>query len=331
MTRKITKKWGRAFGRFFGLAMVLVLVLYGLGRFVYPLQAYDLSNRLALWKAGAHPFQSGDLQGYEKNFCDPADPEARGCTCVALIHGLGDDVFTWKKVLTAPSKDWKKPVRIFAIDVEHESHYTPGTPLELYEVRNQAHQIALGLKPLCPSFVVVGNSLGGWIATWMAIQNELPIQRLVLSSAAGLRDSTTTASALFKDLTEDKIKEFQRLAYFKPKEIPESVWQKVFEKLNGAHLDKIVEAQQEGDLLDDSLNPQKDVPKNLKKAVIHVPTMILWGEADRVLPMSAGKLLQRAIPGSIWQQLPECGHIPQKECTESYISALNVMLTFGSL
>ena len=315
----MTKKWGRIFG----YVMVVLLVLYGLGRFVFPLEVYEMNNRITLAMAGVKTFESAGMHGFEKNFCDPADPEARGCTCVALIYGLGDDVFTWKKILTTKSRDWKKPVRIFAFDLDHVSHYAPGDAPEAYEVRNQAHEIAKALKPLCPSFMIVGNSLGGWIAAWMGIQNEVPIQRLILSSAAGLRESSAQASGLFKNLTVEKLKEFQRLAYFKPREIPDNVWSKVFIKLRDAHLEKIIEAQKADDLLDGSLDP--------KKAVIHTPTMILWGEADRVLPMSSGKLLQQEIPGSIWRQLPQCGHIPQKECTEPYLKALNDMLVFGSI
>ena len=153
--------------------------------------------------------------------------------------------------------------------------------------------------------MVVGNSLGGWIAAWMAIQNEVPIQRLILSAAAGLRESSTQASTLFRDLSVEKLKEFQRLAYFNAREIPDNVWPKVYDKLHAAHLEKIIAAQKAEDLLDQTLDP--------KKAVIHVPVMVLWGEADRVLPISSGKQLQEAIPGSLWRQIPECGHIPQKE------------------
>jgi pimeloyl-ACP methyl ester carboxylesterase len=315
----MTKKWGRGFG----ILMVLLLVLYGLGRFVFPLELYEMGNRLSLKMAGVKTFESAGMHGYEKNFCDPADPEARGCTCVALIHGLGDDVFTWKKILTTKSTDWKKPVRIFAFDLDHMSHYSTGDAPEAYEVRNQAHEIAKALKPLCPNFMIVGNSMGGWTAAWMAIQNEVPIQRLILSGSAGLRESSMLAMPLFQNLTLEKLKEFQRLAYFKPREIPDNVWPKVFEKLHDAHLEKIIDAQKPEDLLDASLSA--------KKAVIHTPTMILWGEADHVLPMASGKQLQQVIPGSLWRQIPQCGHIPQKECTQPYLAALNDMLMYGSI
>ena len=97
----------------------------------FPLQAFELNSRMALWLAGVHSFESAGMSGYERNFCDPADPEARGCTCVALIHGLGDDAFTWKKVLTAPSKEWKKPVRIFAFNLPHVTRYLDGDSQDL--------------------------------------------------------------------------------------------------------------------------------------------------------------------------------------------------------
>ena len=46
---------------------------------------------------------------------------------------------------------------------------------------------------------------------------------------------------------------------------------------------------------------------------IRHPTLILWGEEDRVFPLSAGEDLQRTIKGSALVRIPNAGHIPQWE------------------
>ena len=42
-------------------------------------------------------------------------------------------------------------------------------------------------------------------------------------------------------------------------------------------------------------------------------TMIIWGEQDRVFPLSVGEELHRIIPGSQLIKIPEAGHLPQWE------------------
>jgi pimeloyl-ACP methyl ester carboxylesterase len=308
-------------GRVFGIFMILTMVAYGLVRFVLPLESYHLAHRVQLWMGGARQFQSVGMTGYVRNHCDPADPEARGCTCIALIHGLGDDPETWSKVLLAPASAWKKPVRIYALQMQRERMFAPSaeTPKEAYEVRNQAHQLAQALKPLCPSFVVVGNSLGGWIASWLALEQEVPVTRLVLSDAMELRSAYQIGLDLFGHPSVDMLKEFQKRAYFHPREIPDSVWRKVYERFQEAHLDEVLKAQKEEDFIDTKLGS------------LRVPTLVLWGAADRLIPLSEGRALEHSIPGALWRELPNCGHIPQKECPGPYIQAINSMLVFGTM
>jgi pimeloyl-ACP methyl ester carboxylesterase len=46
---------------------------------------------------------------------------------------------------------------------------------------------------------------------------------------------------------------------------------------------------------------------------IHIPTLIVWGLEDRLLPVADGHRLAAAIPGARLVVLPRAGHIPQEE------------------
>ncbi|MBW1989657.1 MAG: alpha/beta hydrolase, partial [Deltaproteobacteria bacterium] len=48
-------------------------------------------------------------------------------------------------------------------------------------------------------------------------------------------------------------------------------------------------------------------------ANIDKPTLILWGENDIWLSKELGEKYQKAISGSVFCVLPECGHVPQEE------------------
>jgi pimeloyl-ACP methyl ester carboxylesterase len=68
---------------------------------------------------------------------------------------------------------------------------------------------------------------------------------------------------------------------------------------------------------------QQIVPDNLEAVVaryktISVPTLIIWGEDDKVVPLEVGKNFQRDIPGAELVILPQCGHItPEEEAGET--------------
>lgn len=61
-------------------------------------------------------------------------------------------------------------------------------------------------------------------------------------------------------------------------------------------------------------------------ASLEKPTLILWGENDRIVPLEAGKRLQRQIPGARLVILPRCGHCPPREVPETFVQALEVFL-----
>lgn len=48
-------------------------------------------------------------------------------------------------------------------------------------------------------------------------------------------------------------------------------------------------------------------------ATIRQPTLLIWGEQDRVFPIAAGKELQQLIPHSQLVSIPDAGHLPQWE------------------
>jgi pimeloyl-ACP methyl ester carboxylesterase len=55
---------------------------------------------------------------------------------------------------------------------------------------------------------------------------------------------------------------------------------------------------------------------------IDVPTLILWGERDRAVPVEFAHRLHKDIRGSQLEILPNAGHIPHEECPERVLAVL---------
>ncbi len=66
------------------------------------------------------------------------------------------------------------------------------------------------------------------------------------------------------------------------------------------------------------------VPANFDKLVkryknITVPTLIIWGREDRIIPLKVGELLDRKIANSTLKIIEDCGHAPQEEKPEETV------------
>ena len=52
---------------------------------------------------------------------------------------------------------------------------------------------------------------------------------------------------------------------------------------------------------------------------MNVPTRIVWGRQDRLIPLECGRLYQNAILGSELVVIDNCGHLPQVEKPEEFV------------
>ena len=314
----------------------LVMLSYNAWRYYWPLESSDVLNRIELWRAGVRSAQRGGLHVFVHDLCEKSEGEgsessvsAGDCTCVALVHGLGDTAQTWKRLLLAPRKSWRGPVRLYAWDL-------PGagdSPVPLhpsdYRAQIQASTLdhALAEVSECPRWTVVGNSLGGWLAPWMLLKTKpaqaVSISRLLLLDPAGIKPTVSESPSLLEKPTLESMKQFQKKAYAHPRELPDFVWKAVVEKMKDSQVPQIRAAQTPEDFLD---GPEFG---KAWKAQFHsrsLPILILHGQRDQITPQAEAESITKILPGSKLREVPDCGHLPQKECPQVVMKTLNEFL-----
>lgn len=292
-----------------GLAGLLAAaVAAGAAMMFAPFETHMALKSVALRLGGVRRVTAGPLLAYEKNTCRPGAP----CRCVALVHGMGDTAMTWDKTMLGQGGASAPPegVLMLALDM-------PGTegsgPAADYGIRAQARVLRAALQTRCPEWTVAGNSLGGWIAGWLAVDWPRGVKRLVLINAAGLSDRSELAiqaARTLADPTIPEMKAFNLKAYAKPRPVPERAWPAVVASIRGRPTAAILAGLKLEDTLDGRL---KDV---------RAETTIVWGESDGVLPRAFAERMAKGIVGSRADFVPDCGHLPQQECPASVSAAL---------
>ena len=59
---------------------------------------------------------------------------------------------------------------------------------------------------------------------------------------------------------------------------------------------------------------------------LKVPTLVVWGERDRVFPQSQEREAVTHLPEGSLSLIPECGHMPHVECPDRFLGALDEFL-----
>ncbi len=279
--------------------------------YLWPFQVDLTLRRWALRHAGVERVRVGTLAGYERDLCRPGQP----CSCVALIHGLGDSAMTWDKLLGGQEGAAPPPqgTRLLALELPgSEGSAPPGTPAG-YAVPAMAQTVADSLRERCPSWTLVGNSLGGWVSLWTALKWPQGVRRLLLLNSVGVdgsREEQVAVARLLENPTVAGLKDFSARAYHIMPPAPERAWPAVVASIAARPTRAMVAALRPEDLLD------------ARARQIRIPTLVLWGLSDRAIPRSVGEKLAASIPGALFQGIPDCGHLPQRECPAVVTDAL---------
>ena len=153
-------------------------------------------------------------------------------------------------------------------------------------------------------FDVVGHSIGGWLAAEIATRNSTHINSLTLISSAGLRLEGTPMGDVFiwnaeesiKKLIFDPIVQEKRLNAQPTPEEAEIIVRNKFTFAKLAWHPRL-------------FNP--DLKKWLHR--VKVPTQVIWGEHDGLIPASYAKLWAEVLNTNECHFLGECSHSPTNE------------------
>jgi pimeloyl-ACP methyl ester carboxylesterase len=160
---------------------------------------------------------------------------------------------------------------------------------------------------------LVGTSLGGWIAAELAVRNQARIATLTLAAPAGIHLAGVPKGDIFLWTPEQMVRNLVASPALADEmlAIPVSEAEQRVALQNSFTMAKL------------SWQPRLYNP-HLKKWLhrITVPTQILWGDRDKIIPAPYGEAFKSLIPGSRLQIFADCGHVPQIEKREAFVAAL---------
>jgi cation diffusion facilitator CzcD-associated flavoprotein CzcO/pimeloyl-ACP methyl ester carboxylesterase len=250
---------------------------------------------------------------------------------VLLLHGIGQSL-----------EDWTEQHDRLSADHDVVSLDLPGFA---FSARRPGRATLARLAGILPAFLetlgvtgavpVIGNSLGGAVAMRLAVDHPERVSALVLADSAGfgsevtlalrllairpiagrllrpsMRTSARTVRALFRTrdmVTEDRVAHAFALARRRP------------------HAQTLAELAEE---LGTFRGVRPEWRDELLPAVraLDLPTLLLWGDDDRILPASHLDAAVRALPHAASHRFPHTGHMPQIERPDEFAAQTRAFL-----
>ena len=286
-------------------------------------------------KYGAPPSQFVEIGGGLTVHLRDEGP--KGAPAIILLHGSNADLHTWDP--------WAEALkgRYRVIRFDQVGHGLTGPdPKGDYSRDNYVADILevadkLGLK----TFVLGGNSMGGKHALAFAVKHPERLTGLVLVDAAG---GPMLKLARKKD--DDSSSRSGNIG-FRIARMPgvnllvEQITPRVLiaQSLEQSVSVKSVVTEQAIDRYWELLRYPGNRRATLKRfslpydplseaeiAGVTVPTLILWGEEDRLIPLAAGQWLARTIPDNSLVTYPKVGHLPHEEAVAATLGDLGPWL-----
>ncbi|MEI6179509.1 MAG: alpha/beta fold hydrolase [Chloroflexales bacterium] len=272
-----------------------------LGRAIIPL-ILGLSRRAMVYSGAVSHEQS--LAGIKIHYFRRAGrPRSDPTLPVVLIHGIADSALTWAFTLGGLARIGP----VYALDLPGfgQSGYPPGQRFATIDA-----QIAV-LRALINEVIghpalLVGNSMGGWIAARLAAQTPALVRGIVLLDPGGALLEGHASWTPFADLVA--VRDLRAVR---------TIYRQMFGTVNPAlYLAQLgFQALFQRDAVRHFVE-SADVaafctPAELQQ--ITVPTALVWGERDTFLPAGSFAFFRDHLPNPQVLLLPGCGHLPQRE------------------
>jgi len=311
------KTWKRVLLWIVGGLMALLV----LGPFLIPVPPLE----------GTSPAQ--DVAGPEGQFLELEGldvyvlQEGKGERAYILLHGFGASTFSWREVIDPLAEDgrviaYDRPAFGFterALTWEGDNPYTPEAQVDMLEELLDTLEIQQA--------VLVGNSAGGTIAAHFALQHPDRVSGLILVDAAIYTGGGSPAwvrpllntpqmdhlGPLLTRSIATRGESFLENAYHDPSLITGEIRAGYKRPLQVENWDRALWELTKASRQLDLASQMEDLT---------VPTLVITGDDDRIVPTAESVRLAGEIPGAVLAVLEDCGHLPQEECPGPFLEAV---------
>lgn len=303
-----------------GVVLGLILLL-GVGPFLVPVPPLEDTQPVEALQDEDSRFVT--VNGLEVHYKQEGDGEP----VMVLLHGFGASLYSWREVMP----DLKEIGTVIAYDRpafglterpltwEGQNPYSPEAQVELVRALLDARGVDRA--------VLMGNSAGGTVAASFALRYPERTAALVLVDAAiytgggapGLvRPLLQTPQMdhlgpLIARAIERQGDEFLRSAWHDPSQIPEETYRLYRKPLQAQNWDR---ALWELTKASSSSNLEERLDE------FNVPVLVVTGDDDQIVPTEQSLRLAEEIPGAELAVFEDCGHVPQEECPDAFVNAV---------
>jgi pimeloyl-ACP methyl ester carboxylesterase len=171
---------------------------------------------------------------------------------------------------------------------------------------------------------LVGAGFGGWIAAEMAVRCSHNLRSLTLVDALGIKVGDRTTSDI-KDMFVLSSLEVVE-ACWHDIELGERLMPLPVAGINENALTRLLSDRRTAALL--GWNPFMHNPKlRARLRYLDVPTLVVWGESDRLVTPDYGRAYADAIPGARFSQIEDAGHYAYLERPTQFVQTLEAFLS----
>jgi pimeloyl-ACP methyl ester carboxylesterase len=228
-----------------------------------------------------------------------------GAQPLVFLHGAGGHT-GWMAFLN------ELATRFAVFAPEHPGFGQSDDPPWLDEVADLAYFHLDLLKTLDLDRVhLMGTSLGGWVAAEMAVRNTARLASLTLVGAVGITADGEAIPDIFRMPDAENLRRF----YADPERAARRLGDLAKADIN-------LVAKNRATVMRLAYRPRFYNP-GLAKWLhrIDVPTLLLWGAEDGLVPPKFGEAYRAVIPGSRLVVLPDAGHAPFDEQKDAFLAA----------
>ena len=295
-----------------GIVLVIVLLVAGLtaaaAGFFYanPIGISISLARGGLEKAGLEKKEIDGPRGKLVYFRGEQGPP------MVLIHGVGNQAGGWVKV----AGDLSLSRKLIVPDLAGHGESEPKDgPLAIADAVAGLAAV-LDAEKTGADLVLVGNSMGGWVALTYALEHPERVGRLVLVNSTGVAGTPEDYGkvSLQPRNREEALALVTALGLGDAPPPAGFVLDDLIEKIAEGPTPRMVAGIKPDDFLDARL------------AGLAAPADILWGAEDRLLLPSYARRRAAAIPRARLHEIAGAGHVPQQQNPRAFVEKLSEVL-----